>query len=184
LSLPADGRRVRVGTTFARAMVPVSDAEAEFTWFFRTEFTAVVRSVYLILHDQERARDIAQDAFIQLLTHWSRVSKYDRPDAWVRRVAIRMAMRAARRERLRASLEREVDPATVLKPVDLDLVRAVQQLPPKQRAAIVLFYFEDRPISEVAEIMSCSEVAAKVSLHRGRKALAELIGSEEVSDVP
>src|SRR5262245_30376757 len=131
----------------------VSDPDVEFAWLFRTEYEAVVRTVYLILHDRERARDITQDAFTELLTRWKKISRYERPDAWVRRVAIRMAIRFLNRERRRPWMERELDPATLPQPADVDLLRAIAHLPPSQRAAIVLFYFEDRPIAEVADIL-------------------------------
>jgi DNA-directed RNA polymerase specialized sigma24 family protein len=74
----------------------VGDADLEFDWLFAEEFPAVMRSVYLIVHDLDRAEDITQDAFVQLLRHWKKVSRYDRPGAWVRRVAIRLAVQAAR----------------------------------------------------------------------------------------
>jgi RNA polymerase sigma-70 factor (ECF subfamily) len=51
-----------------------------------------------------------------------------------------------------------------------------------QRAAIVLFYFEDRPVSEIAEILDCAPSTAKVHLHRARKTLAERLG-EVMADV-
>jgi RNA polymerase sigma-70 factor (ECF subfamily) len=96
--------------------------------------------------------------------------------------------RASRREQIRPRLERELDFATFPKPVDLDVLRAVRELPSSQRAAVALFYLEDRPVSEVAEILSCSEMTAKVHLHRARKRLAELIGERELiketEDVP
>ena len=79
--------------------------EDEFTWFFRAEYAAVVRTVTMITHDSEVARDVAQEAFIQLLRHWRKVSRYDRPDAWVRRVAIRAATRTTRRDLLRTAKE-------------------------------------------------------------------------------
>jgi RNA polymerase sigma-70 factor (ECF subfamily) len=63
----------------------------------------------LILHDRQRAEDITQDAFIQLYSHW-RVSRYERPGAWVRRVAIRLAVRHQNRERIRAVLDRNAEP--------------------------------------------------------------------------
>jgi RNA polymerase sigma factor (sigma-70 family) len=50
-----------------------------------------------------------------------------------------------------------------------------------QRAAVVLFYFEDRPVSEVAEILDCSTSTAKVHLHKARKKLAELLTGEAFS---
>jgi RNA polymerase sigma-70 factor, ECF subfamily len=166
----------------------MSDQDVEFAWLFKTEYEAVVRTVYLILHDRERARDITQDAFMELLTRWNRISRYERPDAWVRRVAIRMAIRFLNRERRRPWLERELDPGTLPQPVDVDLLQAIRQLPAAQRAAVVLFYFEDRPLVEVADILDVSAGTARVTLHRARRHLAELLGedepAEEVADVP
>ncbi len=144
--------RLREGTTGA-----VAERDAEFAWFFRNEFEALVRTMYLIVHDREQARDIAQDAFVQLFTRWRRISQYEQPEAWVRRVGIRMAMRSVRRERLRPRLERELDVASLPKPVDVDVLRAVRRLPAAQRAAVVLFYFEDRPVAEVAGTVALAE---------------------------
>jgi RNA polymerase sigma factor (sigma-70 family) len=158
----------------------VGERDAEFTAFFRAEYPGLVRTLYLVTRDKEQARDVAQEAFIQLFARWRRISHYDRPDAWVRRVGIRMAVRASRREQIRPRLERELDFATFPKPVDLDVLRAVKELPSSQRAAVALFYLEDRPVSEVAQILSCSEMTAKVHLHRARKRLAELIGEREL----
>ncbi|HYT79248.1 MAG TPA: sigma-70 family RNA polymerase sigma factor [Actinomycetota bacterium] len=162
-----------------RASSVVNDRDAEFTAFFRSEYPALVRTLYVVVHDRERAQDLAQDAFVQLFARWRRISHYERPDAWLRRVAIRMAVRGIRRERLRPRLERELDPAPLPKPIDIDVLRAIQQLPTSQRAAVALFYLEDRPISEVAEILACAEVTAKVHLHRARKRLAALLGERQ-----
>jgi RNA polymerase sigma-70 factor (ECF subfamily) len=169
--------RLKEGATGA-----VAESDAEFAWFFRTEYEALVRTMYFIVHDREQARDIAQDAFVQLFTRWRRISQYDRPEAWVRRVGIRMAVRAVRRERLRPHLERELDVASLPKPVDVDLLQGVRRLPAAQRAAVVLFYFEDRPVAEVAEILGCPDVTAKVYLHRARKRLATLLGERETEE--
>jgi RNA polymerase sigma-70 factor (ECF subfamily) len=158
---------------------PAAGLDADFDGFFQAEYPAVIRSTYLIVRDREQARDIAQDAFVQLFSRWRRISRYERPDAWVRRVALRMAVRAVRRERLRRRLEIDFDAAPPVGPLDLDVLRAVAKLPGAQRAAVVLFYFEDRPIAEIADILACSEVTAKVHLHRARKRLAELLGNEE-----
>jgi RNA polymerase sigma factor (sigma-70 family) len=160
----------------------MDDAQAEFTWFFRAEFRAVVQTAYLVLHDREHAEDVAQEAFTQLLVHWKKVSRYERPDAWVRRVAIRLASRAAKRERRRTALERDERPDATMSVRDLDLVRALRELPPQQRAAIALYYFEDRPTAEVAHILECSESTATVHLHKARKRLADILG-EEALDV-
>ncbi|MBK5228921.1 MAG: SigE family RNA polymerase sigma factor [Actinobacteria bacterium] len=156
--------------------------DAEFAMFFRTEYPGVVRTAYLVLHDREAANDVAQDAFAKILSHWGRVSRYDRPDAWVRKVAVRMAIKLARRQRLHVAAGTQPEPTTEQAPVDLDLMRAIRALPAAQRAAVVLFYFEDRPVAEVAEIMDCSASTAKVHLHRARRRLSEQLG-EAVADV-
>lgn len=165
----------------------VSERDAGFTAFFLTEYPNLVRTLFLVTRDREHARDIAQEAFVQLYARWVRISHYERPEAWVRRVGIRMAVRASRRERARPLLERELDFATMPKAVDLDVIRAIGRLPTSQRAAVALFYLEDRPMSEVAEILGCSEVTAKVHLHRARRRLADLLSertsAEELEDV-
>ena len=173
---PADGH------TVAERRPGRSRSEEGFAGFFRTEYPSVARTVALILRDRDRAEEVTQDAFIQLFTRWRRISTYERPGAWVRRVAIRMAIRAARREQVRALVERN-EPRQVEDAVpDVDLVAAIQTLPETQRAVIVLFYFEERPIAEIVHILGCSESAVKVWLHRARKSLAVALQEEAVED--
>jgi RNA polymerase sigma factor (sigma-70 family) len=160
------------------------DPDDDYAWFFRAEFPAVVRTALLIVRDRGRAEEIAQEAFMRLHVHWRTVSRYERPDAWVRRVAIRLAARAAGRERVRPSLEQvaagpRVEDASA---TDIDLLRAIGELPMRQRIAVVLFYLEDRPLPEIAHVLDCSDGAAKTLLHRARVTLADRLG-EEVDDV-
>jgi RNA polymerase sigma factor (sigma-70 family) len=159
----------------------VRSVDEEYAWFFSGEYPALVRTLFFIVHNTDRAEDIAQEAFMQLLVHWRKVSKYERPDAWVRRVAIRLAMRSVRREQMRSLVERRSRPVELPQPMDIDLANAIEQLPPRQRSAVVLFYFEDRPMQEVADILGCSVSTGWVHLHKARKRLAALLG-EEVSE--
>jgi RNA polymerase sigma-70 factor (ECF subfamily) len=142
--------------------------------------------VFLIVHDRARAEDITQDAFVELLRRWRKISRYDRPGAWVRRIAVRMAIREVRRERRRPEVELGAAQPTVAEPADADLRRAIRSLPPMQRATVVLFYFEDRPTAELADILGCSDATVRVHLHRARKRLAEILGEEmeAADDVP
>jgi RNA polymerase sigma-70 factor (sigma-E family) len=161
-----------------------AEGDAEFAAFFSAQFRAVIRTVYLILQDRTQAEDVTQDAFLQLYLHWPSVSKYERPDAWVRRVAIRMAGRRMRRERMGVLLTSGLpEPPAIGGLPDVDLLRAVATLPPQQRTAIVLFYYEDRAVADVAELMDCSVAAVKVILFRARKALAHRLGEREPNDV-
>ena len=160
----------------------MNEADIEYAWFFRAEFAGVLRTVFLILHDRGKSEDVTQEAFIQLLTHWRKVSRYERPEAWVRRVAIRQAVRLLKRDRMRAELERADVPVSDADLPDVDLARAVQRLPAMQRAAVVLFYFEDRPVAEIADILGTSDGSVKVHLHRARQRLVVLLGEEVGED--
>lgn len=157
----------------------------DYAAFYVAQFRAVARTVYLILYDREYAEDITQDAFVQLYLHWSKVARYDAPHAWVRRVAIRLAVRAARRERQRVELSRLSPdaPAAAPEPMDIDLLRAAAALPARQRAAVALHYYEDRPVAEVADLLGCSAAATKVMLHRARQTLAASLADRELDDV-
>jgi RNA polymerase sigma-70 factor (ECF subfamily) len=150
----------------------VADASTAFNAFFGSHHAGVVRAVYLVVGRRDVAEDIAQEAFLVAWRHWSRVSSYERGDLWVRRVAVRLAIRHAGRPRLVARAPQESDLVRSAEETDVDLLRQVSALPPAQRAAIVLFYFEDRPVAEVAEVMGCAAATARVHLHRARATLA------------
>ena len=151
--------------------------DPEFDRVFRTQFEPVKRTVLLICHDHEAAQDVTQDAFVQLLRNWSRVRHFDRPGAWVRRVAIRLIIKRIRSDETRRRAERELDLPGVDE-WDLDVMHAVRQLSPRQRAAVVLHYFEGRPAAEVGSLLGCSESTARVHLHRARHRLGELLAEE------
>jgi RNA polymerase sigma-70 factor, ECF subfamily len=173
-SIPFTRSVVRL-TEVSRALVePI-----EYTAFFRLEFGPVLRTVELMLRDHGRAEEIAQDAFIQLLVNWSKISVYERPDAWVRRVAIRLALRSLRRDRLWQVVRGGLLPKPPDRPSRLDVDGAIRRLPGAQRAAIVLHYYEDRPTAEIATILGCAESTARVHLFHARKRLAELLGEDD-----
>jgi RNA polymerase sigma factor (sigma-70 family) len=117
--------------------------------------------------------DLAQEALLVARQRWDVVRTLDRPEAWVRRVALRMGTRKARRERDRVVLEAATDPPRESPAPDLDLVAALLDLSDRHSAAIRLHHLEDRPIAEVAERLGCTEGAAKTLLFRARRVLAE-----------
>jgi RNA polymerase sigma factor (sigma-70 family) len=151
----------------------------DFDSLFAAEYAAVLRTVSLICHDVHQAQDVTQDAFVELLRHWDKVSRYDRPGAWVRRVAIRRLFKTAHREARRREAESAFEPQATMEAPDIDVLRAVRELPMRQRAAVVLYYYEDRPLHEVAELLECSASSAAVHVHRARAKLGGLL--QEVS---
>ena len=101
-------------------------------------------------------------------------------------VALRSAWRFARRSATGCGLcsnasapRREQHP-----PPDVDLADALRRLPVRQRTCVLLFYFEDRPISEIVDILGISDGAVKVHLHRARQRLSELLREEVDEDAP
>jgi RNA polymerase sigma-70 factor, ECF subfamily len=172
---------------FPRRAGPRAARHTDVHGLFVAEYPALVRTLALIVRDRAAAEDLAQDAFVQLLRHWGKVSRYDSPGAWVRRVAIRMAVREEHRTKVRPIRERQAYAAAPVAEASYDaqadpaLMAAVAQLSPKQRSVAVLFYLEDRPMDEVADLVGCSVATGWVHLHRARHRLAELLG-EEVTD--
>lgn len=163
----------------------VEDELEDFTWFFTAEYPQVVRLLRLVLRDAGAAEDLAQEAFVRLHRRWAKISTYDSPEAWVRRVALNLAFSWRRREARRPVLERTTvvgqgsDAEASLD--QLDLRRAVRALPQRQRALIALYHLEDRPIAEVADLLCMSPGAVKVGLHRARARLADQLSRQEMS---
>jgi RNA polymerase sigma-70 factor (sigma-E family) len=168
-----------------RGATSPDDADAAFDALFRREFGPITRTAYLIVGDWEVAREIAQDAFVQVLRHWKKVREMESPGGWVRRVAIRDAVRTRRREARGLSWLRTVTPSRLGEPelAEVDVRQAMLSLPRRQRAVIALYYLEDRPVAEIATTLGCSEGTVKTHLSRGRAALAARLG-EEVIDEP
>ena len=158
--------------------------EADFSALFLHEFPRVARTVHHIVGDRARAEELTQDAFLELLRHWRNVSDYDRPDLWLRRVAIRKAQRERHRGWRRRELEvLAAPPSTVDEPATPapEVLAAVRRLPPGQRSVVVLFYYEDRPMSEIADILDIKESTGWSQLHTARRHLAAAL-DQEVSD--
>lgn len=151
----------------------------EYTGFVQAEYPQVLRTAGLMLGDRETALDVTQEAFARLYRHWRRASRYDRPDAYVRRIAVNLAISHLRRRRVQAKALHALPVALEESPEyrDPSILDAVRSLPPCQRAATVLFYFEDQPSSEIARILGCSEATARAHLHKARRKLAALLAA-------
>jgi RNA polymerase sigma-70 factor (ECF subfamily) len=160
------------------------DRDLDFHQMYVVTYPRLVRTLWFVVHDHELAQEIAQEAFIELHRQWRKVREYDRPDLWVRRVALRKAQREAARAVRRRRAERSmhsVDAVPAAELPDPEIRAALLQLPPMQRAVVALFYLEDRPMEEVADLLGCRPSTGFVHLHRARHRLAELL-SETVSE--
>jgi RNA polymerase sigma factor (sigma-70 family) len=147
----------------------------DFDAVFSVEYPRVLRTVFLICHDSQLAQDVTQDAFVELLRHWEKVRHHDRPGAWVRRVAIRRLLRVLHRDGHRRDAERAFEWSAEPEPADVDVLSALREVSPRQRAALVLHYYEDLPIQDIAVLLGCSASSAAVHVHRGRARLRSLL---------
>jgi RNA polymerase sigma-70 factor (ECF subfamily) len=165
--------------TAAVAGAPV-DPMPSYDDFYAANRRGVLSLAWSLTGDSSTAEELAQDAFLEALRSWDKIGRYDRPDAWVRRVVANRAVSRFRRRRsergamakLRAERLRVVD-APALPDEDEQFWRHVRALPPRQAQCVALHYLEDRPVAEIAEILGCTETTVRVHLHRGRLALAE-----------
>ena len=159
---------------------------ATFDEFYVRELPRLVALLAAVTGSRPVAEDLAQEAMVRAHQRWSRISRYDLPAAWVRRVALNLASqhRARRRSERRAmeALAGQRPPA-ITGSAD-EFWALVRQLPPRQGAAVALHYLEDRPVTEVAAILGCAEGTAKAHLHKGRAGLARLLENPEPSDEP
>ncbi len=142
-------------------------------------YAGVVRCVYLATGSREGALDATQEAFARLYPRWAKISRYERPDLWVRTVALRLARRAKARSLAEVPTEHDSTMvANVTTGIDPDLRRAIAALSKAQRTAIVLHYYEGLSVEELGGVMGCATSTAKVHLHRARSRLAELLSME------
>lgn len=144
--------------------------------FCRRTHPVLVGAVGLYLGDGVEAEDIAQETLLRVCRRWSEVRQCDSPEAWAMRVAFNLArsrlrrLGAGRRALRRLSPSREA--AAAADAASTIAVRAaVRGLPDRERRAVVLRYFADLPVSEVATLLGCPEGTVKTLTRRAVLAL-------------
>jgi RNA polymerase sigma-70 factor (sigma-E family) len=130
--------------------------------------------------DRVEALDHVQEAFIQAWTRWDKVSRYDDPEAWVRRVACNRAISRWRRAR-RIVLRSQTSDGLHLDPEQHAVVAALAQLNQQEREAIVLHHLVGYSVEELARQLGAPAGTVKSRLSRGRVRLADLLGAEAVT---
>jgi RNA polymerase sigma-70 factor (ECF subfamily) len=141
---------------------------------------------YSILRDRAAAEDVAQEVFVKV---WQGFGSYDgsaRLSTWIYAITRNAAIGALRkRSRLVSMSEPDVSAAvdsmearsTAAEDADPQLWRLVEALPEKQRQAVVLFYQDDRPVEEIADMLGMPVNTVKTHLHRARARLAAALGA-------
>jgi RNA polymerase sigma-70 factor (sigma-E family) len=151
----------------------MDEAERDaFDAFARGRMRELLRFAHVLTGDPHRAADLVQDALERTLLAWSRVERKDDPEAYVRRAIVNRHIsmwRRTRRERLVAETpEGRYDDQGG---PDEQLWAALATLPPRQRAVLVLRFYEDLSEADTAATLGCSVGTVKSQSH---KALARL----------
>jgi RNA polymerase sigma-70 factor (ECF subfamily) len=163
--------------TVATVDAPSTSIEA----LYRQDGDRLWRALLAYAGDPDVASDAVAEAYAQLIRRGGAVRD---AQAWVWRAGFRIAAGELKRrsEAANAGAATPADrlPTGALDPgVDHDLLDALALLPPKQRAAVVLFYYADAPIREIADRTGMSPLSVRVNLSRGRKRLKEILGDDD-----
>ena len=156
------------------------EVDDDFADYVRARQHQLLRAAYLVCGDEHLAEDLLQGALVKLAVHWHKV-KDEYPDAFVRRILYRDAVSAWRKRRREIvgadehlSVVAGLDEVSV-RGERVDLMRVLAQLPPRQRAVIVLRYFEDRTERDTADALGISVGTVKSQAHDALNRLRELV---------
>ncbi len=152
----------------------VDEAAGSFDAFFAHEHKRVL-AVCIALVGRGAGEDVAQEAFIRTFVRWDRVRTLERPQAWVRRVAINLATSRARRiaAETRAFMRSpRIGAETAVVDAESRFWEEVRRLPRRQAQAVALHYADDLAVADVAAVMGCAEGTVKAHLHAARSTLA------------
>lgn len=153
-----------------------------FTEFMSARSASLFRTAYLIVGDYQLAQDLLQESLIKTYIAWPRLRDVSKAEGYTRKTIVTTAISWRRR---RSFHERPMDPLpdpTVPDPGEAltthaSMVVQLRTLPPRQRAAIVLRYYEDLSEAQAAEVMGCSVGAVKSHVSTGLGRLRDRLGA-------
>ena len=161
-------------------------SDEEFSAFVRRRSGALHRTAYLLCGDWHLADDLVQESLAKAFRHWKRVQRADNPDAYVRKVLVNEYNRRWQTTRDVALRPDEgnrgdvaSDPADAVA-LRADLLEALLQLPPRQRATVVLRYLDGLSERETAAVLGCSAGTVKSQTSRALITLNRFLTREEL----
>jgi RNA polymerase sigma-70 factor (sigma-E family) len=154
-----------------------------FEEYAAARWPVLFRTALLLTGDRAAAEDLAQATLVKVFASWAKVRRADSPDAYVRRMLVNEFVSDRRRTARRIALAPEPPPDLV--PADdpsqrLDLWRHVLALPPRQRAVLVLRFYEDLTEVETAHVLGVSVGTVKSQAHDALRTLRTRLGQQEV----
>jgi RNA polymerase sigma-70 factor (sigma-E family) len=168
--------RSRAGTDAAN--------DAGFAEWMSARQGGLARTAYLLTGSQHAADDLVQTTLTRLYLAWDRIADRQHVDAYARRVLVNEHRSAWRRARRRPEVLSDAVPESPLAPDEYDgqreaVWRFVQSLPPRQRAVIVLRYYEDLSEAEIADLLGISTGTVKSQASRALASLRDRVPARE-----
>jgi RNA polymerase sigma-70 factor, ECF subfamily len=157
--------------------------EQFFEEFYLASYGRTVALVAAITGSRHEAEDVAQEAYARALAQWWRLRGYDLPEAWVRKVALRIAIDSLRRRRrnvaaaVRLAAQRPAGPEPADELKFTPLGAALLGLPVHERQVIVLHYVADLPVQVIARECGLSVGTVKNRLVTARRHLEQQLTS-------
>ena len=141
---------------------------------------ALRRVAFLLSGDQHQADDLVQETITKLYAKWPRIAKVDNVDGYVHTMLVRAFLDEKRRGWWRVNL-RDAPPERPTRTFEQTEEKAVlraalDRIPARQQAVLVLRFLCDRPVSEVAQLLNCSEGTVKSQTSHGLTALRRILG--------
>jgi RNA polymerase sigma-70 factor (sigma-E family) len=177
--------REAVSVVDVRARPETGGGSAGLAELYVAHAQGAMRLAYMLTGHRELAEDLVQDAFVKLAGRFVHLRRPEAFDAYLRRMIVNEFLSHLRRRKLeRAHLERErsevLRPMTPADPGERDeMWQALLQLPERQRAALVLRYYEDLSEQDAAAVLRCSRPALKSLVARGMETLRGLMKQVE-----
>ncbi|MGI8773429.1 MAG: SigE family RNA polymerase sigma factor [Actinomycetota bacterium] len=162
------------------------DRDRELTALFLEHHQVLRRLAYVMLGDASLAEEVVMDAFAKAVGRWNLLSSADHPNAYLRQIVMNLCRSKVRRKILERKVSRlfDRDEPVVYDPdmstygVNIEVWRAVQRLPERQKACVVLRYLDDLTEPEVARVLDIPVGTVKSQLSRARAKLSDWLGAD------
>lgn len=171
------------------AAAEVRTGPLDFEVWVTAKADALLRFAYVLTGDATLAEDAVQDALTTACARWARVSRADDPEAYVKRMVVNAHISWWRRFRRREApvddpvrTARAVSDGTAARAEADAIWDLCATLPDKQRAAVVLRFYEELSYAEIAQLLHCAEATARSHVHRALAALKTTLSTEGAED--
>ena len=158
-----------------------ADEGADFSAYAAQAWPRLYRRAFLLSGQHADAEDLAQQTLIRARRHWAKVVRAGSPDAYVTRILTNVYLSSRRRARVGREVLRAVPETaseSTMSPVHGELWPHLLGLPPRQRAVVVLRFYEDLAECEVAEMLGISVGTVKSTTHKALAHLRVALGKE------